>query len=154
VSGSAFHTHVVQGMVGRRISGRMDLLLGAGPQFTSISNPCSFADFAEGNPHCSVSQSGALVGSIPQTKIGVAAIGRLRYRWTKTDMALSYERYTTSGSGLFAGAQSDIARLSVNRPLSRVWAMLADVGYARNDRLQPLSNQQLASCFAGLPGQP
>jgi hypothetical protein len=154
VSGSAFHTNVVQGMFGRRISGRMDLLLGAGPQFTSISNPCSLVDFAQGNAHCSINQSGALVGSIPQTKVGVAAIGRLRYRFTKTDMALSYERYTTSGSGLFAGAQSDIARLSVNRPLSRVWAAFADVGFARNERLQPLSDQQLSSCFAGLPGEP
>jgi len=154
VVGSAFHTHVVEGMVGRRISGRMDLLLGAGPQFTSISSACSLADFATGNPHCSVNQNGDLVGSIPQTKIGVAAIGRLRYRFTKTEMALSYERAETNGSGLFAGAETDIARLSVNRPLSRVWSVFADLGFAHNERVQPLSSQQLSSCFAGPPGEP
>src|SRR6202042_1577264 len=36
VVGTAFHTHIIQGMYGHRISGRMDLLLGAGPQFTFI----------------------------------------------------------------------------------------------------------------------
>ena len=33
---NGFHSHVVQGMYGHRISGRMDLLLGAGPQITLI----------------------------------------------------------------------------------------------------------------------
>ena len=32
VLGTAFHTHVIQGLYGHRISGRMDLLLGGGPQ--------------------------------------------------------------------------------------------------------------------------
>src|SRR5229473_1086384 len=37
-AGTAFHTNVVQGMYGHRISGRMDFLAGAGPQITSITN--------------------------------------------------------------------------------------------------------------------
>jgi hypothetical protein len=36
VSGLAFHGHVVQLMWGHRISGRMDLLIAAGPQITSL----------------------------------------------------------------------------------------------------------------------
>ena len=36
VLGTAFHSHVIQGMYGHRITGRMDLLLGAGPQITLI----------------------------------------------------------------------------------------------------------------------
>src|SRR6202008_985922 len=38
VYGTAFHSHVIQGMYGHRISGRMDLSLGAGPQFTLIDS--------------------------------------------------------------------------------------------------------------------
>ena len=38
VEGTAFHSHIIQGMYGHRISGRMDLLLGAGPQFTMIDS--------------------------------------------------------------------------------------------------------------------
>ncbi len=152
VVGSAFHTHIVEGMFGRRISGRMDLLLGAGPQFTSISSACSFTDL--GNSHCTLDQSGNIVGAIPSTKVGVAAIGRLRYRFPKTEMALSYERAETNGSGIFAGAQTDIVRFSANRPLSRVWSAFVDLGYARNGRLQALSAEQLSTCFEGLPGEP
>ena len=65
---------------------------------------------------------------------------------------LSYERFLTSGSGFFAGAQSDIVQLGVARPLTRVWTGSADIGYSRNSRLQPLSAQQLLTC--GGTGQP
>jgi hypothetical protein len=130
---SAFHSHVVQGMYGHRISGKMDLLLGAGPQFTSINLPCT----SLGDPHCSLNQQGVIVGSIPTDKIGVAAQARLRYRFTKTLLDATFERFETSGSGLFAGAQSNIGRLSADRPLSRVWNGFANLGVAHNSRLQP-----------------
>ena len=38
VIGTAFHSQIIQGMYGHRISGRMDLLIGAGPQFTFIDS--------------------------------------------------------------------------------------------------------------------
>ena len=66
-------------------------------------------------------------------------------------MGLSYQRFVTSGSGLFLGSQSDIVNLNTERPLSRVWSSFADIGYSHNDRLQNLTNQELATC--NLPGQ-
>lgn len=147
VVNSAFHSHVVEGMYGHRISGKMDLLLGAGPQFTKLNLPCTAVDVFIGNPQCPT-----LSSSIPTSRIGVAAQARLRYRFTKTLMEASFERFETSGSGLFAGAQSNIGKLSVDRPLSRVWSGFADLGVARNDRLQPLSSNQLSTC--GGTGQP
>jgi hypothetical protein len=146
VSGSAFHTQVVEGMYGHRVSGRMDFLVGVGPQFTRINLACTIYDLLAGDPHCSQNQAGVIEGSVPTNRIGVAAQARLRYRFTKTNLDFSFERYETSGSGLFAGAQSNIARLSASRPLSRVWNAFADMGFAHNDRLQPLSEQQLSSC--------
>lgn len=135
---SAFHSNVVQAMYGHRISGKMDLLLGAGPQFTSINLPCTVLDLGSGgDPHCSLNQQGAVVGSIPTNKIGVAAQARLRYHFTKTLLDASFERFETNGSGLFAGAQSNIGRLSADRPLSRVWNGFADLGVAHDTRLQP-----------------
>ncbi len=151
VLGTAFHSHVIQGMYGHRISGRMDLLLGAGPQITLIGSACSIFDVLAGNPHCSITQSGQVLGSIPNTKLGVAALARLRYKFTKTSLDLSYQRFETSGSGLFLGSQSDIVRLTASRPLTRVWGAFTDIGYAHNDRLQNLSPAQSATCV--LPGQ-
>jgi hypothetical protein len=126
VLGTAFHTHVIQGMYGHRISGRMDLLLGAGPQIT--------------------------VGTTPDTRIGVAAQARLRYRLSKSSLDLRYERFMTSGGGLFTGAQTDTVRFGVDHPLSRVWSLSADLGFNHNDRLQPLTQQQIIACITGSQG--
>jgi hypothetical protein len=52
---------------------------------------------------------------------------------------LSYARYDTNGSGLFAGARSDIVRASISRPLARRYEVRADLGYAHNSRLQSSS---------------
>ena len=154
VVGTAFHTHVVQGMYGHRITGRMDLLVGAGPQFTQISVACSPIDQALGNPHCqTVDQNGNPVGSIPDTKIGVAGQARLRYRFPRTSLDIRFERFETSGGGLFAGAQSNIARLTVDRPLSRVWSATADLGYAHNSRIQSLTAAQIGGCIGSQGSQ-
>jgi hypothetical protein len=123
--GTAFHSHVIQAMFGRRISGRMDFLIGAGPQITNLS-----------------------FGTAKDTRIGVAGRAQLRYRFTKTMLELMYDRYETSGSGFFAGAQSDIGQARVSRPITRVWTGFVDLGYARNSRLQPLfNNAVLANTF-------
>ena len=129
----------------------MDLLLGAGPQFTFIGSACSLFDALGGNPHCTLNSNFQAVGTIPNTKIGAAAQARLRYRFTKTSMSLMYQRYETSGSGLFLGSQSDIITLSAQRPISRVWDAFTNIGVARNHRLQNLTAAEQASC--NLPGQ-
>ena len=113
--GTAFHSHLIQVMYGHRISGRMDFLIAAGPQITEIR-----------------------VASVQDTRLGVAGRAQVRYRFTKTMLELSYNRFETSGSGIFAGSQSDIARLGATRPISRVWSGFADLGFARNSRLQPV----------------
>ncbi len=146
VEGSSFHTQVIQGLYGHRISGRMDLLLGVGPQFTRIGTACTVVDALIGVPQCSVNQNGEPVGSIPNTRLGVAAQARLRYRFTKTMLDLTYQRFETSGSGIFAGSQSNIVQLGANRPLSRIWSVFTDIGYSLNDRLQSLSAAQAATC--------
>ena len=56
--GTAFHNHVIQALYGHRISGRMDLLIGAGPQFIFIGSACTEFDALTGNSHCSISPSG------------------------------------------------------------------------------------------------
>jgi hypothetical protein len=152
VFGSAFHSHLVMGMYGHRITGRMDLLIAAGPQFSDIELPCTLANVILSNPNCHANAQLQVSGSIPNTRIGAAGQARLRYRFSRSSLELLYERFVTGGSGIFAGAQTDLAHLDIQRPLSRVWNLTLDTGYGRNSRLQPLSNQQLTSC--GATGQP
>ncbi len=147
VFGTAFHSHVIQGMYGHRISGRMDLLLGAGPQITFIDTQgavCS--DPTVPLLLCTFLGDTLSSTTFKNTRIGVAAQARLRYKFPKTSMDLKYERFETSGSGLFAGSQSDIVSLSANRPLSRVWRGTVDIGYASNSRVQPLTEAQVNEC--------
>ena len=154
VAGTAFHTHIIQMMYGHQISGRMDLLLAAGPQITRIglaSEVCSDPTIPAGLA-CILAGDQNNPTTIQDNRIGVAGQFRLRYKFPKTTLSLSYQRFETSGSGFFAGAQTDLARLSAERPLSRVWKLSGDLGYSRNARLQSLNALQQSSC--GQPGQP
>jgi hypothetical protein len=121
-AGTAFHTNVIQLAYGHRISGRMDFLVAAGPQIVQLS----VCGFQLGVYFCNA-----------DTRLGVAGRAQLRYRFPKASLELSYLRTTTNGSGFFAGAQTDLARAQVNRPLNRVWTGFADLGYSRNSRLEP-----------------
>ncbi|HEX6505109.1 MAG TPA: hypothetical protein VF011_17845 [Terriglobales bacterium] len=114
--GAGFETNVVQALYGHQISGRMDFLIGAGPQFTRFSSP------AQGQ------------------SLRVAGTGRasLRYRFPRTSVSVTYDHYTSAASGFFAGATTDYANGNLTRPLGRTWLLAADVGYARNHRLQQI----------------
>ena len=147
ITGLSFHTQVIQGMYGRRISGRLDLLLGAGPQFTNIGSPCGFQDVGS-NPNCILGPLGP-IGTTSNSRIGVAAQARLRYRISKSILDLRYSRFETSGGGIFAGAQTDLVRFDIEHPLSRVWSLSVDAGYSHNDRLQNGCITLLVPCPAG-----
>lgn len=137
VSGTAFHSQIAQLMWGHRISGRMDFVIAAGPQLTSIrdtSQICTvlFAPVSQ----CVADQGQLLTTILNTTRLSAAGRAALRYKFPKTSVALSYQHYNTSGSGFFAGAESDIATLSASRPLNRIWSATLDAGYSKNKRLQ------------------
>lgn len=125
--GTAFHSHVILGMYGHRISGKMDFLIGAGPQITDID-------------------LSTILGTLNDRRVGVAGRMQLRYQLSRTSFNLSYQRFETGGSGLFAGSETDLATLSADHRLTRVWNVFADLGYSRNSRLQQLTLEQLAQC--------
>jgi hypothetical protein len=128
-------THILQALYGHRVSGRMDLVLGAGPQWTIFT----------GN------NSGSSAGTVPPTtdanRLTVSARASLTYRFSRTYADLSYHRMDTTGSGLFAGALSDIVRASLVHEVARRWHATVDVGFAHNDRLQNGSQQVAAGSF-------
>jgi hypothetical protein len=117
IPGSSFSTQVVNALYGYRISGRMDFLVGAGPQFTFINNSLLFGGSSD--------------------RVTVSARAALRYRFPRTLIGIYFDRYDSSGSGYFAGAVSDVVRFSVSRPLTRLWTGTADIGYAYSSALQP-----------------
>jgi hypothetical protein len=152
-TGISFHSNVIQLMWGHRISGRLDFLIGAGPQFTQlfdiptqINNPTA----ANTMPPCVSSPTFAypFAEQCPQNNFRISTAGRvlLRYRFRSANLVAAYDHYITSGSGFFAGAESDIAHLDFDRPLGRIYTLFSNIGYSRNSRVAPLTTNQNALC--------
>ena len=118
IGGGTFDSHVVQFLYGHQISGRMDLVLGGGPQLTSLNS--------------------SLRGSF----LRISGSGRfsLRYRFPRTSVSLNYQRYDSAASGFFAGAETDLAHVTLMRPLGRRWEISGHAGYAHVKRLQQVGN--------------
>jgi len=147
-AGTAFHSNVVQAMYGHRINGRLDFVIGAGPQFTHIDQNATICTNPFVTlPNC-ITAGGAFV-VLPEKANHIGLAGRIsfRYKFPRTTLALTYQRYTTSGSGLFAGSRSDIVHLDARRPLNRVWDAFADIGYFRSSRLQLAGSAVNANVF-------
>ena len=117
VGADNINSEVVQLLYGHRVSGRMDLVIGAGPQWTEIHDP--------------------LAGTT--TNLNASGRFTLRYRFHKASTSVSYERFNTSGSGFFAGGESDVATFTAARPLGRKYSAQADLGFARTRRLQTVT---------------
>jgi hypothetical protein len=110
--------HVFNLRWGRTLSGRMSLIIGAGPQYVMIYQPG--------------------LGTPGFEDLHWSASGRatLRYKFTRSSIAASYEKFTSAGSGIFAGADTQVARFSLSRPLTRTWEFMGDLGYSHNKRLE------------------
>jgi hypothetical protein len=112
-TGGQIYNHIANVRWSHTISGRLSLIAGAGPQYTDLQ------------------QNGSL------TNWSLSARVQLRYKFSRASMVASYEKFTSPGSGFFAGASTQGARLGFTRPLGRTWEVYGDLGYSHNTRLQP-----------------
>jgi hypothetical protein len=123
--------------IGHRISGKLDLLLGGGPEWVHRSQPQEefLGTIPTGLPctntsvllPCVVVKSSFITGSAQVS---------LRYRVSAlTNFSLTYMRFVSSGSGFFGGAKTDTGRFNVNHTLGRHWTVLLDTGYSHNSAL-------------------
>jgi len=121
-TGGQVQNHIVNLRWSHTITGRMSLIAGAGPQYTIIQFP-----------------------SAPDDKHW-SANGRvqLRYKFARTSLVLAYEKYTSSGSGFFAGSDTQLTRFGVKQELGRTMDLLGDLGYSHNKSLQPFTGAGVA----------
>jgi hypothetical protein len=97
------------------ITGRLSLVAGAGPEYT---------DLEEGGYY---------------THWSLSARVQLRYKLRRASMFASYEKFTSSGAGLFAGANTQVASLGYTRPLGRTWQFFSDLSYSHNAKIQSVA---------------
>jgi hypothetical protein len=112
VNGGEVYNHIVNVRWSHTITGRLSLIAGVGPQYTNLQLGGSF-------PHWSVSGR-----------------AQLRYKFVHSSLFATYEKFTSPGSGFFAGADTQAARLGFTRPLGRTWTVYADLGYSHSKKLQ------------------
>ena len=112
------------------ITGRLSLMAGAGPEYIDLENGGYASRWTE------------------------SARVTLRYKFAHSSMFASYEKYTSTGAGVFAGANVQSAGFGFIRPVGRTWQFFADVAYSHNTQLQNraaeyLGHDQLQQRFGG-----
>jgi len=113
-TGGQIYTHTVNLRWSHTITGRLSLIIGAGPQYTEL-------EIGGNTKHWSANGR-----------------GQLRYKWGRASVVATYEKFTSQGSGFFPGADTQLARLGYRRPLGRTWDFYADLDYSHNKKLQTL----------------
>jgi hypothetical protein len=121
-----FNNHIVALMYRHQISHLLLLRLGGGPQFNTFNNSAA-----------------------PGTKASWYANALLSYRLPRTALGLSFRHYTTGGSGIFPGAESDQVAVSVGRELTRMWSLDLNMGFSHNQSLLATSNSQTFNTWYG-----
>ncbi len=114
--------NVAQLVFGRTVSRRMHVLLAAGPELTSLD-----------------------AGNTRQTNISAAA--GFHYQMRRVGFDLSYSRLVTSGSGLFAGANSNVGQFSLGRQMSRAWTADLNAGYVKLSAIEPSTEVPPGSAY-------
>jgi hypothetical protein len=131
-SPQAIGDHVFYVAYGKKITGRLALLLAAGPEITNFRIP-----------------------QPPSTKtqyIAGSGAATLTYAFKWGNVSGNYYHGVTTGSGVFLGATTDQVTGSVSGKLTRVWSGQANVGYARNRNAetgQGAVNSTYNTIFAG-----
>lgn len=122
---------------GHRISGKLDLVLGGGPEWVHRSQSQEeLLGVAPTGLPCS--NTSALLPCVDVKSSFITGSGQvsLRYRVSAlTNFSVTYLRFISSGSGFFGGAKTDTGRFNINHTLGRHWTVLLDTGFSHNSAL-------------------
>lgn len=120
----SINTHTVQGSYGRQITGQLAFQISAGPQISTFTIPITGTSGNTGGTSPS-----------PSTEVHWSLYSSLQYQLGRTGLTASYSHGVTGGSGVLAGALTDIISGSAFRQLSRTFSGSWNLGYSRNNGL-------------------
>jgi hypothetical protein len=109
---SEFQSHTVQFGYSHKLAGRLFLQLAGGPQ---IINTSGLGDAG--------------------TRVQGSGTASLLYGKGRTNLALTYFRGATGGSGVLNGSSTQSAQLTIGREMSKAWSASVAAGYANNSGL-------------------
>lgn len=111
-SGGEIFNHVANVRWSHHITGRMKLIVGLGPQYSEVH-----------------------LGDI-RSHWSLSGRATLRYQFRHTSIVMGWEKYTSQGSGFFSGADTQVARFALRRPIGRTLELQSYLAYSHNRRLQ------------------
>jgi len=130
--------NAVQVSYGRRVTGRLALQFGGGPEITFFSSPIL-------NNSAGTSTSAS--------QVNFSASASLTYQLRRAALGGSYFRGVSTGSGVSAGSVTDTVSANLSKQLTRTVAGKINGGYARNRALAipgfGIYNQSYNYAFAG-----
>lgn len=111
--GESSDAYTAQLALSRQFSPRLNLSVGGGPQIVTSHSITEGIAPLTGTP---------VAVPVSSRQIGFTANGYLAYSLRRQTLNVFYEHLLTSGSGLYAGANSDIATVTLLQPMLREWA--------------------------------
>ncbi len=126
----ALGDHSVLVVYGRKITGRLGLRLGGGPDVTTFRVPMATST----------------------QRVSGTASAALSYAFRQSSVTLSYTHGVSSGSGVFSGASSDLLGAAWNRHLTRVWDGSLNFQYAKSGQIVSAIGQASPSYDSWLVG--
>jgi hypothetical protein len=124
--GESIYTHTMQGSYGRRVTGRLALQVAAGPE-VAIFNQGAISSGGTGG--------GSSASNISSTHLYWSLNSNLNYQYQRSAVGLNYSHGVGAGSGVLAGALTDIVTGSWTRQMSRTFSSGLSAGYSRNSAL-------------------
>jgi hypothetical protein len=116
----SINANTIQGSYARRVTGRLAFQVGAGPQIVSSTSPITNTTSSSGSGTSSVT---ALYWSLNSS---------LHYQLRRAALSASYSHGVTGGSGVLAGAETDIVSGAVSEQVARTFNLQWNAGYSRN----------------------
>ncbi len=140
-------THTVQASYGRRVTGRLAFQIAAGPQVVFSRMPITGGGGASGGG----GDTGSTASSV--TQVFWSLNTSLLWQAQRNMFGLTYSHGAGGGSGVLAGALTDVVTGSMTRQVSRTFSSGIQGGYTRNQgltlgTLTPF-NQKYDYWFAG-----
>ena len=116
----SLNLNTIQGSYGRRVTGKLAFQVAAGPQFASSRIPIT-------------SSSGSTTsGTTSSSQLYWTLNTSLQYQLRRAAIGATYNHGVTGGSGVLAGAVTDVATGTFNEQLSRTFSGAFSAGYSRN----------------------
>ena len=128
--------NTIQGSYARRVTGKLAFQISAGPQFASSTFPITS------------STGSTATGTASTSQLYWTLNTALQYQLRRAAISASYNHGVSGGSGVLAGAETDIATGSINDRVARTFNVGFTAGYSRNKGIAVSSGSSEAQSYS------